>query len=78
MKRNQGRCSRTSARFVSFALPAALLLFALGTLAQSTTDGAIGGVVTDSSGGVVPGATVTARNLGTSGAATATTDGNGR
>lgn len=78
MKRNPSRCSSTSACFVSFALPAALLLFALGTLAQSTTDGAIGGVVTDSSGGVVPGATVTARNLGTSGTATATTDGNGR
>jgi Carboxypeptidase regulatory-like domain/TonB dependent receptor len=78
MKRNQSRCSRTSACFVSFALLAASFLFALGTLAQSTTDGAIGGVVTDSSGGVVPGATVTARNLGTSSTATATTDGNGR
>jgi Carboxypeptidase regulatory-like domain/TonB dependent receptor len=78
MKRNKSRCSRTTAWFVSFALPAALFLFALGTLAQSTTDGAIGGVVTDPSGAVVPGATVTARNLGTSGTATATTDGNGR
>lgn len=78
MKRNPSRCSRISACFVSFALPAALFLFALGTLAQSTTDGAIGGVVTDASGAVVPGATVTARNLGTSGTATATTDGNGR
>lgn len=76
MKRNQSRCS--SACFVSFALLAALFLFALGTLAQSTTDGAIGGVVTDASGAVVPGATVTARNLGTSGTATAATDGNGR
>lgn len=76
MKRNPSRCS--SACFVSFALLAALFLFALGTLAQSTTDGAIGGVVTDASGAVVPGANVTARNLGTSGTATAATDGNGR
>jgi hypothetical protein len=60
------------------ALLAALFLFALGTPAQSTTDGAIGGVVTDSSAAVVPGATVTARNLGTSSTAQATTDGNGR
>lgn len=78
MKRNQSRCSRIGACFVSFALLAALFLFALGTLAQSTTDGAIGGVVTDSSGAVVPGASVTARNLGTSSTAKATTDGNGR
>jgi hypothetical protein len=35
-------------------------------------------VVTDSSAAVVPGATVTARNLGTSSTAQATTDGNGR
>lgn len=78
MKRNQSRCSRIGACFVSLALLAALFLFALGTPAQSTTDGAIGGVVTDSSAAVVPGATVTARNLGTSSTAQATTDGNGR
>lgn len=78
MNRNQGRCPRISACFVSFALLAALFFFALGTLAQSTTDGAIGGGVTDSSGAVVPGANVTARNLGTSATVKATTDGNGR
>jgi len=78
MNRNQGGCPRISACFVSFALLAALFLFALGTLAQSTTDGAIGGGVTDSSGAVVPGANVTARNLGTSATVKATTDGNGR
>lgn len=78
MKRDQCRCSRIGACFASFALLAALFLFASGTLAQSTTDGAIGGVVTDSSGAVVPGATVTAHNLATSGTAAAATDGNGR
>jgi hypothetical protein len=78
MNRNQGRCPRISACFVSFALLAALFLFAVGTLAQSTTDGAIGGGVTDSSGAVVPGANVTARNLGTSATVKATADGNGR
>src|SRR5215472_4158615 len=78
MNRNQGGCPRISSCFVSFALLAALFLFALGTLAQSTTDGAIGGGVTDSSGAVVPGANVTARNLGTSATVKATTDGNGR
>src|SRR5215472_6050075 len=78
MNRNQARCATISACFVSFALLAALFLFALGTLAQSTTDGAIGGGVTDSSGAVVPGANVTARNLGTSATVKATADGNGR
>jgi hypothetical protein len=46
--------------------------------AQSTTDGAIGGLVTDQSGASVPGATVTARNLATNAAAEAVTDGTGR
>jgi hypothetical protein len=78
MNRTQGGCSTVSACFVSFALLATLFLFASGTLAQSNTDGAIGGGVTDSSGAVVPGANVTARNLGTSATAKATTDGNGR
>jgi len=78
MNRTQCGCSTVSACFVSFALLATLFLFASGTLAQSNTEGAIGGGVTDSSGAVVPGANVTARNLGTSATAKATTDGNGR
>lgn len=60
-----------------FALIVALL-FACGTFAQSATDGAIGGLVTDQSGAVVPGANVSARNLGTGATSTATTDGIGR
>src|SRR5215469_12579811 len=45
---------------------------------QSTTDGAIGGVVTDPSGAMVPGANVAVRNLATGTIASAGTDGNGR
>jgi hypothetical protein len=46
--------------------------------AQSTTDGAIGGTVTDPSGAVVPNATVSSRNLGTDATANGVTDGSGR
>src|SRR6266478_9838039 len=45
---------------------------------QSTTDGAIGGTVTDQSGGVVPNAAVSSRNLGTASSSSAFTDGSGR
>src|SRR6266852_2035189 len=41
----------------------AVLLLAFGAFAQSTTNGAIGGLVTDQSGAVVPGAYVTALNI---------------
>ncbi|MGB7847826.1 MAG: TonB-dependent receptor [Candidatus Acidiferrum sp.] len=54
------------------------LFLTTGGHAQSTTDGAIGGVVTDPSGAIVPGASVKTTNLGTSRTATATTDGAGR
>ncbi len=58
---------------MAFAVMTNGLLFA-----QSTTDGAIGGLVADPSGGIVPGATVVARNVATNSAAEAVTDGNGR
>src|SRR5580693_1599610 len=45
---------------------------------QSTTDGAIGGTVTDPSGGGVPNASVSTENLGTGSKASSTTDGSGR
>ena len=77
MNRTQGGCSRISACFVSFALLAALFLFASGTLAQSTTDGAIGGIVNDSSGAAVPNAKVTVKNLGTNAEEGVITDGTG-
>lgn len=48
------------------------------TAAQSTTDGAIGGVVTDPSGATVAGAEVTATNMGTGSSASQKTDEVGR
>src|SRR5436305_13604244 len=63
---------RTLAAFAVMLM--ALLVFSSDVLAQSTTDGAIGGVVTDPSEAIVPEANVTARNLGTGGTVTATTD----
>lgn len=57
-----------------------LLVFALSavTLAQSTTAGAIGGVVSNPNKEVVPGASVTVRNAETNKEASATTDDQGR
>jgi hypothetical protein len=45
--------------------------------AQSTTEGAIGGTVADQTKAVVPGATVTAKNLATNNITTTTTDASG-
>jgi hypothetical protein len=45
--------------------------------AQSTTEGAIGGTVTDQTKAVVPGATVTAKNTATNTTTTSVTDANG-
>lgn len=45
---------------------------------QSTTDGAIGGTVTDQTGAVVPNAVVSSRNLGTSASSSGVSDGSGR
>jgi hypothetical protein len=50
----------------------------LPALAQSTVDGAIGGLVSDQSGAVAPGATVVTRNVATNSTAEAVSDGNGR
>lgn len=58
----------------------ALMLVVLSTaaLAQSTTDGAIGGIIKDPQEAVVPSATVTIRNEGTNRESTATSDSEGR
>ena len=67
-------------RFVC-AIGAALALILASSspaLAQSTTDGAIGGLVADQTGGSLPGVTVTARNLATNAVAEGTTDSTGR
>ena len=46
-------------------------------LAQSTTEGAIGGLVVDQSKGVLPGVTVNAKNVANNSMATTTTDASG-
>ena len=63
------------------ALATLLLCLAFGAgsaAAQSTTDGAIGGVVRDPQGAVVPNASVSVRNEETNKESTGTTDGEGR
>jgi outer membrane receptor protein involved in Fe transport len=57
-----------------------LLVFALSAVAfaQSTTTGSIGGVVSNPNKEVVPGASVTVKNIGTNKEDTATTDDTGR
>ncbi len=51
-----------------------MLLVAFGAFAQSTTDGAIGGTVTDPSGAAVPNAKVIVRNNGTNAEQIVSTD----
>ncbi len=51
-----------------------MLCFAVAAFSQSTTYGAIGGVVADKSKAVIPDATVTITNTGTGSTKTATTD----
>src|SRR4029079_785671 len=57
-----------------------LLVFALSAVAfaQSTTTGSVGGVVQNPNKEVVPGATVTVKNMGTNKEDSATTDDTGR
>src|SRR6266404_99637 len=54
-----------------------VVIFACAAFAQSTTDGAIGGTVTDSSGAAVPNAKVSVRNNGTNAEETMMTDDTG-
>ena len=72
---------RTGSWIFAVGLVLAILLSLAATppaKAQSTTDGAIGGTVTDQSGAVIPSARVTAHNLGTDSRSSTTTDDNGR
>ena len=69
--------NRISARVFVFSLFVCLaVLFLCGSpiWAQSGTTGALTGTVTDPSGGVIVGATVTATNIGTGQERTVTTD----
>ena len=56
----------------------AFTTFSLLLLAQSSTEGAVAGTVTDPQGAVVPNAKATARNMGTNKESTATTDNGGQ
>ncbi|MGC1484651.1 MAG: TonB-dependent receptor [Candidatus Acidiferrum sp.] len=72
---------RTMSRGVVAGLVFAVFVYLASTApvnAQSTTDGAVGGTVTDQSGGVVPNASVSTENLGTGSKLTSTTDESGR
>src|SRR5205823_12010725 len=55
----------------------ALTIFCTLSLAQSTTDGAIGGTVYDTNGAVVPNSQVVVHNNGTNAEQTVTTDASG-
>jgi hypothetical protein len=74
MKRIKGRGFVALAAFV-FSL---ILVTSPLARAQSTTDGAIGGTVTDPSGAVVADASVNTTNLGTASMSSGTTDASGR
>jgi hypothetical protein len=66
-------------KILRFTLAACVLVaMSAFALAQSTVTGAIGGVVTNPNKEVVPGATVTVRNIETNQESTATTDDEGR
>jgi len=67
---------RTSAVFIALAI-VSLCLFSSGASAQSTTQGAIGGTVVDSSGAAVAGASVTLHNNGTNAEFKLTADASG-
>ncbi len=53
------------------------VIFACTAAAQSTTDGAVGGTITDSSGAAVPNAKITVKNNGTNAEQTVMTDDTG-
>src|SRR5260370_7705925 len=72
------RMNRIEKSVVRFCLAlTVMVLLASGALAQSTTDGAIGGTVTDSSGAAVPNAKITVKNNGTNAEGTGRTDDTG-
>src|SRR5258708_3596824 len=61
----------------SLVLALVVCFFGAFAIAQSTTDGAIGGTVYDSTGAVVGGATIVAHNNGTNAEQSVTADGSG-
>jgi outer membrane receptor protein involved in Fe transport len=78
MRKNEIGCFIIRYLFSLLVMMMALLFFASASSAQSTTDGAIWGIVTDQSGALVPGASVAAKNLGTGASANGKSDESGR
>lgn len=73
------QCSKIAlVLLAAFAIATILPSFQPMVLAQSTVTGSINGTVTDSTGAVVPGASVTVRDTATGEATTFTTNGEGR
>ena len=64
-------------RFFTAALLVALAFISPPAMAQ-TTNGVISGIVADAQGGVLPGVTVTARNVDTGATRNSTTEADGR
>ena len=77
MRKNEIERSIVRALAVSAVIVLALLALSSISFAQSTTDGAIGGTVVDTSGAAVPGAKVTVKSLGTNAEEVATSDDTG-
>jgi len=72
------RKSEWGSSVVRFSLAlVVMMLLACGLSAQSTTDGAVGGTVSDASGAAVPNAKVTIQNTGTNAEETVMTDDTG-
>src|ERR1700674_1275529 len=72
------RTTETGTSIMRFCLALMVIVFfACGAFAQSTTDGAVGGTVLDSSGAAVPNAKVTVKNAGTNAEETVLTDDTG-
>jgi hypothetical protein len=69
-------CAKDFVRVIG--LLALCMVFTVSAMAQSTTTGAIAGVVTDQSGAVIPNAKVDIRNTGTNAVTSTTSDEGGR
>src|SRR5256885_3622436 len=73
------RSSPVMSKFLRFCfVPVFVFAFCAAAWAQGTVTGAIGGSISDPKNAVVPGATVTAKNIDTGKEGTATSDSEGR
>src|SRR5881394_384753 len=76
-KRPLEKTMRHRSRSVARLIGVVILLASWGAPARAQTQGGITGLVTDSSGAAIPGATVTVTNTATSGTRNTTTNGEG-